>query len=482
MKKLIFALLSFTVVSSYAAPSWRTVQIGSNTTITPTLQDGGINVSSGNIRELSVSNIVSSATIKKGAYIEASNQPLIINDTDSSNQNTQIRFRGNNSALGGITFKSASILCSDVATTCVQGPYFSSEDNAFGERFIIGNDGRVSVGGHSLSTFTVTGSMTIGRFDNTAVASPVDGMSVKGPVVIGTHTVGAGQLMRIFGNGADRVTIDPGGTVTSAAGLVGSSLTISGAGWPTFNPSEADGNEYRMSGTSATVTVGQCAVYSSTNGVTIGATCGGASTGIVQSSAVIVTSSGSYVIRSPDSKSFMSITMENNNAKFRFFESGVGDSFLVWATTGIAASSPIRSNSSILSEGAFRSCPVGSCGSVTSRGMVNLWSPGGTGTYVSFNESGIANRGTFGFAGGSGRLTYKNGAEDITGGTEFFAVSATGGLVPRARTKAQLQVLSPTTAGEMFYCSDCSTDGMVISTGTAVGAFGRISARSTAID
>lgn len=57
-------------------------------------------------------------------------------------------------------------------------------------------------------------------------------------------------------------------------------------------------------------------------------------------------------------------------------------------------------------------------------------------------------------------------------------------IAPRvpARTKAQLQALAPSRAGLIFYCSDCSTDGVVVSTGTGVGAFGRISARTTAIN
>ena len=51
-----------------------------------------------------------------------------------------------------------------------------------------------------------------------------------------------------------------------------------------------------------------------------------------------------------------------------------------------------------------------------------------------------------------------------------------------SRTEAQLKAQVPTRAGLLFYCSDCSVDGVVVSTGTTTGAFGRISARTTTID
>lgn len=51
-----------------------------------------------------------------------------------------------------------------------------------------------------------------------------------------------------------------------------------------------------------------------------------------------------------------------------------------------------------------------------------------------------------------------------------------------SKTKAQLTAYAPPRVGLRFYCSDCTTDGDVISTGTAAGAFGRISAKSTAIN
>lgn len=52
----------------------------------------------------------------------------------------------------------------------------------------------------------------------------------------------------------------------------------------------------------------------------------------------------------------------------------------------------------------------------------------------------------------------------------------------KVRTKAQLNLLTPDGAGIIYYCSDCATDGIVVSTAATQGGFGRISARGTAIN
>lgn len=54
-------------------------------------------------------------------------------------------------------------------------------------------------------------------------------------------------------------------------------------------------------------------------------------------------------------------------------------------------------------------------------------------------------------------------------------------VTPRSFTKAQIQATIPQTVGQIYYCSDCTTDVIVVSTGTGTGAFSRISSRTTAI-
>ena len=51
----------------------------------------------------------------------------------------------------------------------------------------------------------------------------------------------------------------------------------------------------------------------------------------------------------------------------------------------------------------------------------------------------------------------------------------------RSFTKAQISGMTPKRAGRIYFCSDCTTDAIVVSTGTTLGAFSRISARTTSI-
>lgn len=47
-------------------------------------------------------------------------------------------------------------------------------------------------------------------------------------------------------------------------------------------------------------------------------------------------------------------------------------------------------------------------------------------------------------------------------------------------TLSKLKATIPTAAGQLYYCSDCSTDAICVSTGTGRGSFTRLSARTTA--
>jgi len=62
------------------------------------------------------------------------------------------------------------------------------------------------------------------------------------------------------------------------------------------------------------------------------------------------------------------------------------------------------------------------------------------------------------------------------------SVTVAAAFLPGSKTKAQLLAYNPGGAGEIWFCSDCSTDGVVVSTGTGLGAVARISARTTVIN
>ena len=48
-----------------------------------------------------------------------------------------------------------------------------------------------------------------------------------------------------------------------------------------------------------------------------------------------------------------------------------------------------------------------------------------------------------------------------------------------SRTSAELTALAPSVSGILYYCSDCATDAVCVSTGTTAGSFARVSARTT---
>lgn len=66
---------------------------------------------------------------------------------------------------------------------------------------------------------------------------------------------------------------------------------------------------------------------------------------------------------------------------------------------------------------------------------------------------------------------FENVYRDITKGDDD---------TPESFTLAQLKTKTPERKGRFYFCSDCVTDGVCISTGTTIYGFARISARTTA--
>lgn len=60
------------------------------------------------------------------------------------------------------------------------------------------------------------------------------------------------------------------------------------------------------------------------------------------------------------------------------------------------------------------------------------------------------------------------------------SVAASGYIQNASKTLAQIQAITPTAVGQSYYCSNCTTDAVCVSTGTGPGAFSRVSARTTA--
>lgn len=112
---------------------------------------------------------------------------------------------------------------------------------------------------------------------------------------------------------------------------------------------------------------------------------------------------------------------------FRLFNSGIQDAII--SVPGnefnfnvgiIAASGNITASTGSLRSGG---CAVG-----LGIGTVDLCSTAGNGTGIAFSEQGVANRGVFGFAGGSGDLVYRQGATSFVTGTELLRIASNGNV------------------------------------------------------
>jgi len=118
-------------------------------------------------------------------------------------------------------------------------------------------------------------------------------------------------------------------------------------------------------------------------------------------------------------------------------------------------------------------------GGTTTRITAQHWEKSGQSV---FNKNGsISVSSTVVVIAGSSGQTAPLTRWDSTFGVTASYVDRIGAIAPYSRTLSQLGALTPSTAGLIFYCSDCTVDGVVVSTGTAIGSFARISARTTPI-
>ena len=65
---------------------------------------------------------------------------------------------------------------------------------------------------------------------------------------------------------------------------------------------------------------------------------------------------------------------------------------------------------------------------------------------------------------------------DANGQTEGASFSSA--FTPFARTKAQFDAITPTAAGQVYFCSDCTEKLLCVSTGTTISGFQRSDSES----
>lgn len=79
----------------------------------------------------------------------------------------------------------------------------------------------------------------------------------------------------------------------------------------------------------------------------------------------------------------------------------------------------------------------------------------------------------------------KHNFEDSALNDEFENVYFDIGKIPQfidlySMTKSQIALLIPKRVGRLYFCSDCTTDAVCVSTGTTIASFSRLTARTTA--
>ena len=123
-------------------------------------------------------------------------------------------------------------------------------------------------------------------------------------------------------------------------------------------------------------------------------------------------------------------------------------------------------------------------GSITGPGVNSslatgkVWIGNGSAVATAQTLSGDITVSSMGVVAAGGNAALLNGAQSFTA-----LQTLTAGLkLTGAKNKATLKAYTPSAAGELWYCSDCSATTLAISTGTAAGGVSDIIGKTTAIN
>lgn len=95
---------------------------------------------------------------------------------------------------------------------------------------------------------------------------------------------------------------------------------------------------------------------------------------------------------------------------------------------------------------------------------------GGMAKFINASTVNPASRVTADSDSTANTIVYRDDSANFAAATiTANTVSAT--LAPTSKTKAQLQAMTPSAAGLVYYCSNCSVSTIVVSTGTSLDAF-----------
>jgi hypothetical protein len=124
---------------------------------------------------------------------------------------------------------------------------------------------------------------------------------------------------------------------------------------------------------------------------------------------------------------------------------------------------------------------VHATGSTIQQWLLDLGFYSGTGSLPLNTGTGTLTVGAAATSLGAGGLTVSAaGAMTTTQLTTLSSTTLNGYIAPYSRQRLQILAIVPGAAGQIYYCSDCTTAAVCISTGAAAGQMANIGNRTTA--
>jgi len=164
--------------------------------------------------------------------------------------------------------------------------------------------------------------------------------------------------------------------------------------------------------------------------------------GVTNPATMLVLNNGHLRILSSTPANYIDIGLTDTTATIEFFQSGIKDHLIQLSgnnTTFVSDNLVVTSGS--LTVGGFftlnstlASTDTGVSVGTTQAGIIDLWSPSGKATFISWSEHGIANRGAMGFLAGSSALVYQPSIELLGDGTTKFSIDTSGNIAESGKT------------------------------------------------
>lgn len=167
------------------------------------------------------------------------------------------------------------------------------------------------------------------------------------------------------------------------------------------------------------------------------------------------TFTSSITVSAPNPVNWVGIDATNSQGEFEYFQSGVKDHTLIFsgnnATFGtdnvVISAGSLSVSGSLTLNAALTSVASGFSPANTLAGIGEFTSASGNPNFISFNEQGVANRGSFGFLGGKSALIYQPSTEVLGNGTTKFSIDTSGNEVIQGSMTATLESIAGDTSG-----------------------------------